>query len=178
MISYKNKGESILKKKILNLFTLICLALFSIFQTAHAVIMSEADITFKMNQVQSIANYDFYSMINKNELIGEMRSAFNMSTMQYRNNANMTVESLRNILSQIDIIKNSSDFSDSDKNLQLSKLYQDADRALYDLDAKTINYLFDAQRVMPTITYQRYVKKFLQQYNDMNLTDSKLYINY
>ena len=115
-------------------------------------------------------------MVNKNELIGEIRSSFDMSTMQYKNNAGITAESLRNILRQIDIVKNSADFSDSDKNLQISKLYQDADSALYDLDSKTINYLMEVQRIMPTITYQRYVKKFLEQYNQMNLTGSQLYI--
>ena len=165
-----------MKKKLLNIFTALCLSLFLISSAVNAAITSEADVTYKLNQVQSIVNYDFNSMVNKNELIGEIRSSFGMSTMQYKNNAGITAESLRNILRQIDIVKNSADFSDSDKNLQISKLYQDADSALYDLDSKTINYLMEVQRIMPTITYQRYVKKFLEQYNQMNLTGSQLYI--
>ena len=120
-----------MKKKLLNIFTALCLSLFLISSAVNAAITSEADVTYKLNQVQSIVNYDFNSMVNKNELIGEIRSSFDMSTMQYKNNAGITAESLRNILRQIDIVKNSADFSDSDKNLQISKLYQDADSALY-----------------------------------------------
>ncbi|HIS88135.1 TPA: hypothetical protein IAA87_01740, partial [Candidatus Avigastranaerophilus faecigallinarum] len=72
--------------------------------------------------------------------------------------------------------KNSSDFSDSDKAIQINKLYQDADAALYNFDSQTLNYLFSLRSIMPSISYQRYTKKFQEFYNGIGLTDNKLIV--
>ncbi len=156
--------------KILFLFT----AFFSFCLSANALISSEADILNKINQLQVISDYDYISMVNKNELIGYRLDSFNMASYQYKNSAKQVIDNFKNLLFQMDTIKNSSDFSDSDKDVQIKKLYQEADSALYTLDSQTLNYLFSLRDFMPPITYQRYVKKFQAFYNDFHLTDGQI----
>ena len=69
-------------------------------------------------------------------------------------------------------VNNSTDYSNTEKTMQTSKLYQDANTALNDLDIKTMNYLIEIRNYMPTMTYQRYLKKFQEYYNDLGLSGS------
>lgn len=162
-----------LKTRILK-FLLLFFAFFAFVLNANATISSEYDINRKMEQLREIAQYDYISLINKNELIGYTLDSFNMASSQYKNSAYLAIEHFNSILSQIDTIKNSSDFSDSDKQLQISKLYQDADATLYNLDSQTMNYLFSIRNFMPSITYQRFVKKFQAFYNEFQLTNNEI----
>ncbi len=156
--------------KILFLFTIF----FVFCLNANAIISSESDIINKINQLQVISDYDYISMVNKNELIGYRLDSFNMASSQYKNSARQVIDNFKNLLFQMDTIKNSSDFSDSDKDVQIKKLYQEADSALYTLDSQTLNYLFSIRDFMPPITYQRYVKKFQAFYNDFHFTDGQI----
>ena len=162
-----------MKNRLLKIFFLV-FALFAFVLNANAVVSSVADINKKIVDLKKISQYDYNSLVNKNELIGYRLDSFNMASAQYKNSANLVVDNFNNIIFQINTIKNSSDFSDSDKQVQINKLYQDADAALYNLDSQTMNYLFSLRTIMPTITYQRYVKKFQEFYNGIGLTDNKL----
>lgn len=147
---------------------------FSWFCKADAYIASEYDIQRKVEQLQQLSEFDFLSLINKNELIGYRLDSFNMSCMFYSNSVRVVAENLNNILKQIELVKNSSDYSDTEKNMQISKLYQNADTALFELDSKTMSYLMDIRMGMPTITYDRYVKKFREYYNSLDLTGATI----
>ena len=52
------------------LFCFICLLVFALPLTANAAVRSEGEAITKMNKVQTIVDYDFYSFFNKSELIG------------------------------------------------------------------------------------------------------------
>lgn len=162
-----------LKTKVLK-FLLLFVAFFAFVLNANAMISSESDMYRKLGQLKTIAQFDYLSLVNKNELIGYRLESFNMASSQYKNSANLVVENFNNILSQINTIRNSSDFSDSDKQMQISKLYQEADTILYNLDSQTINYLFSLRSFMPPITYQRYLKKFQAFYNELQLTNNEI----
>lgn len=157
-------------------FILPVLLLLGCFLQAEAAIMSEYDISFKKGQLQELAQYDYISFINKNELIGYRLDGFNMATSQYKNAVMITLERLNKNLAQIEIINNSTDFSDSDKQVQLNNIYQDSDAALYDLDSKSINYVFSLKNTMPSITFNRFAKRFIEFYNSFQLTNSQLSI--
>lgn len=164
-----------MKNNFLKIFFLI-FSLFAFVLNASAIVSSEADINRKIVQLKKLSQYDYNSIVNKNELIGYRLNNFNMATAQYKNSANLVVDNFNNIIFQINTIKNSSDFSDSDKAIQINKLYQDADAALYNFDSQTLNYLFSLRSIMPSISYQRYTKKFQEFYNGIGLTDNKLIV--
>ena len=163
-------------KSKLSKFLLLFISFFFFILSANALVNSSSDINAKIIKLNKIAQYDYNSFVNKNELIGYRLSNFNMLTSQYQNSAKQSVDNLNNIVFQIDTIRNSSDFSDSDKELQINKLYQDADTTLYNFDSQTLNYIFSLRNVMPSISYQRFAKKFQEFYNEIQLTDNKLSI--
>jgi len=164
-----------MKNKILNFFfafIILCVSALN----ADARVNSQADLYAKANVLKNIAQYNYSSMIGKTELIGYRMDSFNISASQYQNNAWLAYETINNINSQIDMINNSVEFSDSDKQLQINKLYQEADAALYDLDSKTMNYVYSLRNFMPSISFGRYSKKFLDFYNSQRVTDNQIVV--
>lgn len=164
-----------MKKNIFK-FLLPAVLLFSCLLQAEASITSVYDINLKKSQLTEIAQNDYLSFVNKNELIGYRLDTFNMLTAQYKSNATLIIERLNKNLEQIRLINESSEFSDSDKQIQINKIYQDSDAALYDLDSKSLDYIFSIRNSMPPITYNRYAKKFQEYYNSFQLTNSELSI--
>ena len=81
--------------------------------------------------------------------------------MEYQRSAQFHADNLNSLSGKIDVVKNSIDFSDTEKEMQAKQIFQEADAALSDLNSTTI-------------TYQRYVKRFLNYYNDLHLTDVDL----
>jgi hypothetical protein len=141
---------------------------------AKATISSEYDVQAKISQVQQLANYNYDQLVNKTDLIGYRRANFNMYIAQYKTTANMTTEQLRTITSQIQVLNNTSEMSDSDKRMQKNNLFMDADKILYNLDNQTVNFLASCKSTMPTITYQKFVKHFLEYYNSLQITNNTL----
>ena len=56
----------------------------------------------------------------------------------------------------------------------MSRIYQDADAILYDIDSKSINYLYALKNFMPTVTYSKFVKKFSNFYNELHITNREV----
>ncbi len=166
-----------MKNKLAYLLVFLCFCIFGNIMQANAYVSSEYDIQQKVQQVRALSKFDFLSLVNKNELIGFRLDNFKMTSQYYSNNVALSADNLSNILNQINLVKNSSDYSDTEKNMQLNKLYQDANNALYDIDTKTISYLIEVRRGMPSITYQRYLKKFQDYYNSLGLTESTIILN-
>lgn len=163
-----------MKNKILSLVFIIVLGLFTLVMPAMAQIKSEFDITNKRNQIQTILNTEFMSFVNKNELIGYKLDAYNMESQYYKNYLYTVIEKLNNQLTQINIIRTSQDLSDTDKTMKLNDIFQDVDVTLYDVDAKTITYLSNCKRSMPSITYQKFTKTFEKFYNAFQLTNTQV----
>ena len=156
------------------LFCFICLLVFALPLAANATVKSESEAITKMNQVQTIIDYDFYSFFNKSELIGNNLTNYNISTSQYKQAARSTKEMIRSSLSQAKMIRDSIDLTPEDRVLKMGKIYQDIDAALYSLDSQTLSYIFAMRNIMPTITYQRFVKRFEAFYNSLGLTENQM----
>ena len=156
-------------KKILSLLSILCIVFFSAISTVEAVVYSEYDIDVAIQKMNELASRDLLSFVNRNELIGFRLENVNMATMQYQTTVKATADSLVNMRNRIDIVKNSADFSDSEKNMQINQIYQEADASISNTTSKTVMYLIELRNSMPTITYQRYVKKFQEYYNQLNL---------
>ena len=161
------------------LFSVLFLAIFlviSAFAPALAQIQSESEIYYKQNQLQTILDTDFMSFVHKNELIGYRLDSYNIDVQYYKNVVYGVVEKFKNSITQIQIIRTSQDLSDTDKEIQISKIYQDLDVTLYDLDSKTITFVSNCKRNMPTITFQRFAKSFENFYNAFQLTSTRVYV--
>ncbi len=163
-----------MKNKFLSLVFVIILGLFTIIMPAMAQIQSEYEITNKRNQIQTILDTDFMSFVNKNELIGYKLNAYNMESQYYKNYLYTVLEKFNNQLNQINIIRSSQDLSDTDKTMKINEIFQDIDVTLYDVDAKTITYLSNCKRSMPSITYQKFTKTFEKFYNAFQLTNTQV----
>ncbi len=156
------------------IFCFICLLVFALPLTANAAVRSEGDAITKMNKVQTIVDYDFYSFFNKSELIGNNLTNYNISTSQYKQAARSTKELINSSLSQAKMLRDSIDLTTEDRDLKMRKIYQDIDAALYSLDSQTLSYIFAMRNIMPTITYQRFVKRFEAFYNSLGLTENQM----
>ena len=163
-----------MKKMFLKIMLILALCITFICNSANALVRSESDIQYKIKQIQTLCDQDYFNFINKSELIGYRLSNFEMYTQQYKNSANATIQKLNSILMQISLVRNSADFSDSEKTMQINKLYQDAETILIDLNNTTVNYIFSIRLGMPSISYQRYTKKFIDYYNSFHFTDAQL----
>ena len=150
---------------------LICSAL-----NVNAAITSKYDLQNTVNKLDNLANFDCLSLINRNELIGNRLNGFIMRTSEYQRMVITTKDSIIEGLSRIDFIENSGDYSDSEKAMQLREVYNNANYALSDLNSKTINYIMSMANYMPSLTYQKYIVKFQNYYNSLNLTDNDLLI--
>ena len=163
-----------MKKYLFNLlFAGLFLILFAAGNISFAI-ASNSEMQYAVTQLHQLSSFDFSSFVNKNELIGYRLDMFNMATLQYKRNVDVAKEKIFSGLNKIDIINNSSDYSDTDKEIQIRQIYQEADMALSDVNSETINYLINLRRNMPTLTYQHYVKKFQNYYNSLAIGSSNL----
>ena len=163
-----------MNKKLLSFLFLICIFLFCTVLNCQAFISDKSDLQNSVDKLNQLANFDCISLINKNELIGYRLNSFEMLTSEYQRNVIAARDNIVQGLNKIDIIENSTDFSDSEKEMQVRQIYNNADYILSDLNSKTINYIMSLSNSMPTITYQRYQKKFQEYYNNLNLTNNEL----
>lgn len=159
-----------MKNKVFSAIAIICFVIFGFASNVYAAIQSEADLKFKIDQLEQLCDYDFSSLVSKNELIGFRLSDYNMNTLLYVNSIMVATSNLKNLERQIELIKNSMEISAVEKDMQINKLYRDAETALYDLDAKTISYLMSVKSSMPTITYNKFLSTFQSFYNSLYLT--------
>ncbi len=161
-----------MKNKFLGLVLAVFFSLFAFVQSAFAIIYSDADMIQKINQLNVISNTNFISFINKADMVGYRLSSFEMTSSNYKNYIRMTTEQLNNLLVQIQEVRRTTELSETDKNMQISKMYQDATSLLFNVDNQTMNFLISVEQIMPTITYSRFVKNYQEFYNGLNLTNS------
>lgn len=155
---------------------IICLiALFFILITNSAfAAYSTYEVEEAIYKLEQLAQDDFFSMVNKSELIGVRYDSFNMQTMQYQSDIANIVGIFKEKLNKIEIIESSTDYSDTEKQMQLNNLYQEINSLLNSVDTKTIYYMNNLGTFMPTITYQKYCRDFTQYYNNLEITTYKI----
>lgn len=157
-----------MKKIFKNLFFgLITLLVFV--TVSNAAILSNADIYRNTTKLKELYDYDFSTLVNKSELVGMRADSFNIQTEQYKNSVYNAQTQLQNKLQRLQVIENSIDYSDSEKDMQKSQVYQEVSVILADLNTYTYNYVYQLEYVMPTITYQRFSKKFLEYYKSLEI---------
>lgn len=161
-------------KKFLTVLTLTALLSFFLAVNSFAAIESTADINSKITTLSQLASADLEGLVSKSELIGDRLDTFNMLTAQYQNEVNVSQERMRSIIKQIEVLRVDQNIPESEKNVQITKSYQEVTTMLYNLDSKTIQYLYSIKRIMPTISYQKYARKFKEYYNSLDITNNEL----
>lgn len=164
-----------MKKKFLGILSLIFMLMFSAVLDASAVIRNENDINVSVRKLRELSSKDMMQMVHKSELVGFRYDAFVMATTKYQRSAGTAASNLQKISNSIELVKNSTDFSDTEKDMQINKLLQEADSEISKVQTDSMSYLTDLQEQIPTITYQQFVKKFLEYYNGLNLAGSRIY---
>lgn len=165
-----------MKKKLFSILCITFLMMFGLAIKANASIESPDDIKYRVEQLREFSQFDLLSLINKGELIGWRLDSYKMTTQFYINSVVVATDNLDNILNQIDLVINSTEYSDTEKSMQIRKLYADAQKTLYELDTRTISYMMELKNSVPTITYERYAQKFQEIYNNLQLTGNNLYL--
>ena len=165
-----------MKKKLLGVISLVCLLMVSVCSEAWAAIYSQSDINNVSRKLMQVSTIDMMSFVNKSDLVGYRYSSFQMQSEQYKRSISATITNLQSISNKINIIKNSIDYSDSEKEMQTRQLYQEADTAVYNVNTLTINYLMDLKQTMPTVTYQKFIKRFQEYYNGLNIDSNNISI--
>lgn len=175
LLELQNKG-GIMKLRIFGfIFALFFTFAFCV-QSVFATVYSNADVYDKIDKLNTIYNADFNSFINKSELIGYRLIGYEMAVTNYKNNVRMNIENLNNTLIQIQKIRNSVEISDTDKNIQIAKMYQDATNLMFSFDNVTSSFLISLNQYMPSITYGKFLKKYQSFYNELNITNADLLV--
>ena len=162
-----------MKNKISAIF--LSLSLFFVFAVnAFAAINSVSDIEAKKTKISTIVSSDYSKFYNKTEIIGNRLNMFQMNTEKYKSEVQQVESRLNRIIEQINFIQ-SADIPG--KEVEIKKLYQDAEDALQDIDSKTLQYLSTVRTGLPTLTYNKFVKNFINFYNGVNISNKTLRYN-
>ena len=102
-----------MKRKIFNIIFCVFMFIFGSYMSAMAVVSSQYDIQQAVNKLNELSSYNCISLINKNELIGYKLDNFNMLTDEYQKSVIAARDSIVQGLNKIELIQNSTDFSDS-----------------------------------------------------------------
>jgi hypothetical protein len=124
----------------------------------------------KVTLLNTLYQFDFMSLVNKNEMIGFRSDNYNMAVLQYKNSVKSTSDRITTLINQANMVQQSLEFSNSDKQVQLGRLYGDADLALGELDVKTTTFVTSLRNLMPSLTYQKFVKKFQEYYYSLGIS--------
>ncbi|MBQ3640458.1 hypothetical protein II906_00765 [bacterium] len=154
-------------KKILGL---IALFLSFLFVPVFADVSNDRDIQDAVAKLNGIVSMNPYSLFNKSELIGYRRDQFEMSTNHYKARVAAARDRISNLRSQLKSIKNDNSINEEEKSTKLDGSLQEINGYLAEVDSLTFAYLNEIRWFMPSLTYQRYYKKFQNYYSYLNIT--------
>lgn len=151
-------------KKLFLVPVMAIMLLFGAVLSAHAYINGEQDLYNKIQKLQELRAFDVTSLINKGDLIGYRLDDFNRARQTYNSSINYAIDQLNQIRDDIYKFQNMEGLSEQEKTIQIQKLYQDANKVISDLNSATSAFVYLVKNPMPTLTYQRFEKKFWNYY--------------
>ena len=152
----------------------IALSLFCINNSSFASVSTQEEIQAEMDKIMELNNTDFNSFYNKSELVGTNRSSFNLSVSEYKLKNKATIDSLSKIIESIQQIEASPEFTDGEKTSKINDLIQKSNEELNNTGSSAINFLTGLGRFMPTITYSKFKKSFIEYYNDFYINENEI----
>lgn len=154
-----------MKKLLTTLFFILAMFINPVF----ADITNQNEIDDALAKLDALSAFDPFQFCNKTELIGYRRDQFNMATDQYRANVIATKDMINRNVQELDFLAANTQMTDSQKNAQHNRIYQDINGNLSNLDSATYSYVNGLRWFMPSLTYQNYYKRFIEYYKSLNI---------
>lgn len=136
---------------------------------ADAYIGNEQDLSLTIQKLQKLRSADMSSFINKGELIGYRLDDFNMIYGTYMGSVGNAMDQLTQLQSEIEKFKNMSGIEEKERYAQIEKLYQNANTVVGNVNTQTSDFIYNASRPMPTMTYDKFKKKFSAFYYSLGI---------
>lgn len=136
---------------------------------AEAYIGSEQDLSITIQKLQKLRSSDISSFMNKGELIGYRLEDFNMVYNAYISSVSHSIEQLVELQGEIEKFKNMAGIEEKERYAQIEKLYQSANTIVSGINTETSNFVYNSSRPMPTMTYDKFKKKFWAYYYSLGI---------
>lgn len=168
VIFYKEKEKKV-NIKFLLVPIIAVMLFFGITLKADAFIQNENDIQITIQKLESLKETNIYSFVNKGEIIGNRLADFTMIYDTYISFLNSSISQLTEIRNEINKFSTMSDINEQERQAQIAKLYQSANTIVQNIYLQTNSFIYDVSKPMPTITYDRFKKKFITYYSSLGI---------
>lgn len=157
-------------KKLFLIPIIVVLMLFNCISSAQAYISSPEDLHNTILKLYELRNFDSLSFINRSELIGERLANFNEARFAYNSAIESGLHQLLQYEEELNTLTSSGDDTEQKIiDLQKQRIYHDANAVVSNINSQAGIFLQAIRPVMPTISYQKYRKKFYEYYEAVEL---------
>lgn len=136
---------------------------------AEAYIQNVNDIQMTIQKLDDLRSTNISSFINRGEIIGNRLDDFNMIYNTYISYISAAIAQLDELKNDIYKFENMQGIEEQERFAQISKLYQTANTVVQNVHLQTNSFVYNASKPMPTITYDRFKKKFLSYYASLGI---------
>ena len=161
-------------KKFFKSLLVIALFMFCINTNVYAAVSSTEEISYEVNKIMELNDIDFSQFYNSSEVVGMNRSSFNIVVSEYKLKNKTIVDSLQSIISMIDKIQQSDEFTDSEKDSKTNELMQKANEELNKMGSNAMSFVSSVGYYLPTITYGKFKKAFAECYNSLYINEIEI----
>lgn len=158
-----------MKNKLFLIPVIAIMMLFGMVLKADAYIQNEYDIQVTMQKLEDLRNTDISSFVNRGEIIGTRLDDFNMIYSTYTSYLSAAIAQLGEIKNEIQKFNNMQGIQEQERFAQISKLYQTANTVVQNVNLQTNSFVYNSSKPMPTITYDRFKKKFMAYYFSLGI---------
>ena len=156
-------------KKLFLIPLMTILMLFNSILSAEAYINSQEELHNSILKLYELRNFDSLSLINKNELIGERLANFNEARFTYNSALEASLHQLLLYEDELYELYKSEDANQQFIDIQVQRIYHDANSVVANVNNQAGDFLKNIRHIMPTVTYQKFRKKFYDYYQSVEL---------
>ena len=158
-----------MKNKFLLIPIMVIFMLFGFIQNAQALVQNEADLNLEIQKLTILRDNDTLQMINKAELIGYRLDNFNSARYAYNSSISSAIDQLNMIKDNVSKLKSDPNVENNIKEIEEQRYYQEANNIIINLNNQASMYIYNLRMYMPSITYDRYTRKFWDFYNSLGI---------
>ena len=145
------------------------LLFFGVSLKADAYIANMQDLDYSIQKLQMLRTSNMSEYVKRGEIIGNRLNDFEMIHRTYISSIDSAISRLQKIKEDINNIETMSGISEKDKYAQIEDAFKDANIVIDEVNMRTNDFVVNSSRPMPTITYERFKKKFWAFYYSLGL---------
>lgn len=161
--------KKLFKNLLIVSLTFLCLNTF-----VFADVKNVAELQREITKVEKLKNTNFNSFFNKSEVIGNTLNSFNMRTSEYKMQLERISQTLIKNKEGISAVEKSEEFSDSEKKEKVMQMIEKANYELDQVGIQSVYYIQGVSGYLPSISYNRFQKTFIEYYNRLSINGSKI----